>query len=209
MPQITKPSLLLALALMGSVAVLSVAGCGSSNEYSNYDTDRGKHPAGWVPEGHVFKALTMLDSCMQCHGSDLAGGISKVACAQCHQGHFTEIHPPEWDGFVYARHGAYVNQRGTSFCASAFCHGVALQGVPGSGPSCTSCHIDGPLAVHPWKNQAEDFATSPPQHAQYVFVHGGTTASCRNATCHGADLQGVLLSGPACSSCHFAHVFPQ
>ena len=209
MPQITKTSLALALAVLAFVGVLALGGCGDKNPQSVYDPDSGKHPAGWLPDGHLQAALAHLDNCTQCHGADLSGGMSKVACAQCHSGRFFQVHPPEWDSLAYARHPAYVRAHGAGFCDSAFCHGLGLTGgtVGGSGPSCSGCHIGGPEAVHPWANEAQDFAGNPPLHAQYVFVHGGT-ASCRNDTCHGAELQGVLLSGPACSACHFGKTFP-
>jgi LSD1 subclass zinc finger protein len=215
MPQITKSSLALALAVAGFFGVLSMAGCGDEAKQANYDAVRGNHPEHWLA-GHIPEALAHLDNCTQCHGQELSGGISKVSCSLCHavtlvnpanpaQG--IAIHPPEWDDLVYARHANYVEQRGTLTCASTFCHGVALNG--GLGPSCSSCHIGGPLHAHPvgWNTQ-QDFANnSPPLHGQYVLSKN-STASCRNAVCHGTQLQGVLLSGPACAACHPGTTFP-
>jgi hypothetical protein len=223
MPQIIKPSLVLALLLLAFLGLLTIAGCGDENSQSHYDPEQGRHPADWVPDGHVDQALQHLDTCATCHGSQfdsgqnaaLTGGISKVPCSECHTvGHTAtgnaSVHPLDWDGFVYARHADYVRQRGTAFCASTFCHGTNLQG--GNGPSCTACHIGDATHVHPWATEQQDLATTPsPLHAQYVFTHGDTTASCRNAVCHGTNLQGVLLSGPPCSACHGAAAsnFPQ
>ncbi|HJV37175.1 hypothetical protein [Geomonas sp.] len=213
MPQITKSSLALALALAGFFGVLSMAGCGDSAKLANYDAAKGAHTGDWALE-HQPQALAHLDNCTQCHGQDLAGGISKVSCAVCHSVQFVRpgvpaagiaIHPPDWDDLVYARHAPYVQQKGTIGCASTYCHGVALTG--GLGPSCSSCHIGGPLHVHPegW-NTTADLTSGSPLHSQYVLANG--TATCRNGVCHGAQLQGVPLSGPPCSLCHGGTVFP-
>jgi hypothetical protein len=233
MPQIMKSSLVLALLLLAFLGILTVAGCGDGNSQSHYDPDQGRHPADWLPSGHIQPALQHLDTCEDCHGSNVngqftslsSGGISKVACSQCHVlAHSAagnpSVHPLDWDNLVYVRHAAYVGwhgtNRGTTNCASTFCHGNNLEG--GGGPSCSSCHIGGPTQIHPWDispnhsiDQQIDLAATPvPLHGQFVFTHG-TTSTCRNAVCHGAQLQGVLLSGPACSICHGSAVanFPQ
>lgn len=198
MPSITKRSLALALSLLVSLGVFSLAGCGDGNRVSNYDPDVGKHPDGWLPGGHVFPAITHIDTCTQCHGTDFRGGISKVSCTACHMGGPLNIHPLEWSAhgaFGYALHGGFVKQHGAAGCNNIYCHGANLEGVPGSGPSCTSCHLGGPFYHHPieWKNQIT-------LHGGYVLQNG--TSGCRNATCHGGQLQGVFLSGPACNDCH-------
>src|SRR5690242_11154402 len=141
MSSITKTSM--ALALLAFVGVLSMAGCGDKNHLSNYNAATGEHPADWVSTTHFLVANQHLDNCTQCHGQDLSGGISKVACAECHvvtlvapgtiaQG--AAVHPADWDSLVYARHPAYVRTHGAGSCATSFCHGVTLAG--GQGPSC-------------------------------------------------------------------------
>jgi len=138
-----------------------------------------------------------LDTCTPCHGQDFTGGISKVSCTLCHLGGAFSVHPLEWEAhghFTYALHGGFVRLHGATGCANQFCHGTDLNGGS-SGPSCSSCHLGGPFQVHPadWQNQITI-------HGGYVQQHG--TSSCRNITCHGANLQGVFLSGPACNDCH-------
>lgn len=215
MPQVTtKTSLALTLALAGFFGVMSMAGCGDNAKLANYEAAKGEHPANWTVAGHQPQALSHLENCTQCHGQDLSGGISKVACADCHSVIFVTpgnpaqgiaIHPPDWDDVIYARHAPYVQANGTVNCSSTSCHGVALQG--GLGPSCSSCHIGGPLHVHPvgW-NTAADLSSGSPLHSQFVLANG--TATCRNDVCHGANLQGVPLSGPPCSLCHGSTTFP-
>lgn len=209
MSQIRKPSLMLGLLL--SLCVLTLAGCGDTNSQANLNTDSGKHPANWLPLAHSQAATANIESCTECHGSDFAGGISKVSCTECHLGDEQNVHPLSWGSFAYAQHPAYVAQNGTSKCANVYCHGADLTGVASSGPSCTSCHIGGVNAVHPW-TAFNDFSTGRlPRHGQYVLGGAGVsgTASCRNTVCHGANLQGVAASGPACSACHFGGVtFP-
>jgi hypothetical protein len=203
MSQITKTSLALALAMLVFLGVLSIAGCGDKNDQSHFDPDSGNHPADWLPAAHMAAAQAHLDTCTPCHGTDFNGGISKVACTQCHLGDQTHVHPLDWDlhgDLAYALHGPYVDLHGAAACSNAFCHGTNLQGVAGSGPSCSSCHLGGPLSPHPleWANEINI-------HGGYVLANGTSgppNQGCRNVTCHGADLQGVFLSGPACNQCH-------
>jgi len=48
------------------------------------------HPYGWLDRnaGQNFHGTIIqqqgVASCMPCHGQDMSGGISGVACAQCH-----------------------------------------------------------------------------------------------------------------------------
>jgi hypothetical protein len=172
-----------------------LAGCGDSNPQVTFDSLSGKHQNNWLPSGHTAEAKAHPESCADCHGSDFLGGVSKVACTQCHLGNPNSIHPVRWGNFAYALHGIYVRANGTSSCANIYCHGANLQGVAGSGPSCTQCHLGGPTSVHPaaWDNNIA-------LHKDYVGSNG--TTSCRNTVCHGANLQGVFLSGPACAACH-------
>ena len=82
MSQIRKAAVLGSLLLMGALLIVS---CGTSNSKSPFDADSGEHPAGWLPKGHADAAKADGGSaCMECHGSDLSGGISGVSCLSCH-----------------------------------------------------------------------------------------------------------------------------
>jgi hypothetical protein len=191
MSQIRTTSLALGMLLV--MVVVGLSGCGNSNSQSTFDAQSGQHPAGWVPTGHVVAAQVNILSCTECHSDDLTGGISRVPCTLCHLGNAFAIHPVQWGQYAYALHGPFATQNGTASCANVSCHGLNLEGA--TGPSCTSCHMGGTNSVHPLSWNADITL-----HAGYVSQNG--TNACRNVVCHGANLQGVFLSGPSCNACH-------
>ncbi len=99
----------------------------------------------------------------------------------------TQKHASDW---LPARHVGYAT---TDIASCRSCHGQDLLGGI-SGSTCTSCHIGGPISAHPATWVDLTF------HGPYVSQNGA--ASCRNIYCHGAELEGINLSGPACSTCH-------
>ena len=179
------------------VLLTFIGGC-SSSKNENSPFSGGSHPSGWLPAGHMTSARSNIDTCIECHGSDLGGGISRVSCTSCHLGSATSMHPLNWSDAIMTKHGAYVAANTTSGCATADCHGSSLTGVTGSGPSCTSCHIGSATSVHPvsWGTGTQIALN----HAPYVATNGN--ASCQNNYCHGSTLAGVAGSGPSCASCH-------
>lgn len=176
----------------------ALSGCGDENSKAVF-SPVGGHPSNWST-GHKASVKADTESCFECHGENLDGGISKVSCTACHLGSPGNVHPLQWGSYAYARHSRYVNEYGTSSCANAACHGTDLTGVPNSGPSCSSCHIGGPLNQHPAAWGPVNGNYNLKLHGQYGDANGLT--SCRNIVCHGANLEGVFLSGPACSDCH-------
>lgn len=190
----------LALGLLLSLFMFLLSGCGDKNPQADYNPQTGAHPASWLPGGHKTAAIDRLESCSECHGSDFTGGISKVACTQCHLGNEEQVHPLLWGQYAYALHGSYSKQNGNTTCANVNCHGANLTGVAESGPSCTSCHMGGLQLVHPTTEALWMDAANQGFHALYVGQNG--TASCRNVVCHGPSLKGVFLSGPSCNACH-------
>ncbi|KAA0889783.1 hypothetical protein [Oryzomonas rubra] len=187
-----------------ALVAFGLAGCGDSNSQSTFSADsHGAHVvATWLPGGHSAAATTNISACAECHGSDYAGGISKVACTQCHMGDQQHVHPLFWGDYTYSHHAVYVAESGIAACTNIYCHGKSLTGVTGSGPSCSSCHLGGPMQIHPasiavWKNVTSSNQSS---HGVYVLTNGITT--CANVVCHGANLEGVSGSGMSCQSCH-------
>jgi hypothetical protein len=197
--QVGETSLKLSLLLL--LCIFLLAGCGDGNSETETplvnqpQTTIQTHPAGWLPDGHATEAKANIETCTGCHGADLTGATTHVSCTQCHLGNPETIHPTMWGNFAYALHSGYVKQNGTSSCANVTCHGENLDGVQGSGPSCTQCHMGGIFSKHPveWNTNIE-------LHKDYVASNG--SFSCRVSVCHGADLQGVFLSGPSCGTCH-------
>ncbi len=198
MSQVRKTSLKPFLLLLLSFFLL--AGCGDYSSQTDTANEKplvvsGNHPAGWLPAGHAAEAKAKTQLCTGCHGTDLAGGTSNISCTQCHLGNPESVHPTQWGNFAYALHPVYVKLNGTSACANVTCHGANLDGVRGSGPSCTQCHMGGLNSKHPvaWNTNIE-------LHKDYIASNG--SSSCRVSVCHGADLKGVFLSGPSCGTCH-------
>ncbi|HIJ87163.1 MAG TPA: hypothetical protein HPP97_05680 [Desulfuromonadales bacterium] len=200
MSQVKPSHLFFTLAL-----ATALCGCGSKNDTAVFTSDYG-HPQGWNST-HKLSAKADLETCIQCHGENLNGGISQVSCTSCHLGGSAAIHPVQWGNYAYARHKGFVAVNGTSSCATISCHGTLLTGVSGSGPACaTACHIGGQSAKHPanWTVISSNVLQNPKGHANYVKANGYTSCAA-NGACHGADsnsLRGVFLSGPSCFSCH-------
>jgi len=183
--------------ILSAVLMLALGGCGDKNDKAVFTSDSG-HPSDWTLT-HKTSAKANLDSCVECHGENLDGGIAKSACTQCHPAtaEAISVHPFAWGNYVYARHSAYVTANGTASCATDVCHGTALGGVSGSGPACaTACHLGGISQKHPavW--------TQFSSHKNYLGTISNVSTSCKTATCHGTNGKGVFLSGPACDQCH-------
>lgn len=119
----------------------------------------------------------------QCHGTDLKGGLSGVACTQCHGGY---PHPDGWS--MPSAHGPSAVGTLKNNCAG--CHGEDWNGGK-SKVSCLSCHKGS--FPHPggW--------ATPEQHGAFVSKNG--TGKCATQ-CHGVQLDGGL-SGKSCKDgCH-------
>jgi len=136
--------LFVGITLLSAMALIS--GCGSTNDQAPFNADTQQHPASWLPAGHMTAAQPDAASCQECHGDDLGGGISKVSCTTCHLGGALSVHPATWEGdAILTSHGPYVVANSSHACENAYCHGADLNGVAGSGPSCSSgtavgCH---------------------------------------------------------------------
>jgi predicted CxxxxCH...CXXCH cytochrome family protein len=176
----------------------TIAGCSSPNRQSDFNPETGKHLSGWLPAGHMNAATANLSVCTECHGTNLDGGISKVSCMSCHLGSPTSVHPLNWVP-LFSTHGPYATANGTNACSNQYCHGTALSGVSGSGPSCTSCHsipYDPATVICGACHRIPPDGTQPPnnagRHAVHTAITGTTQPSC--AVCHnGSD--GVTGTG--------------
>lgn len=175
------------------VAAAALAGCGDRNDKAVFAPEGG-HLPGWLQD-HKTSAKADLETCTECHGEGLDGGISKVSCTTCHLGGTGNIHPTQWGAYAYARHMSYSTAQRTTTCATAACHGTGLAGGT-AGPACAACHLGGSYKKHP-----ADWTTLS-SHKNYLSTAPHTSTSCKTAACHGTDGKGVFLSGPACDQCH-------
>jgi len=171
------------------VALDGVGGAGPSCSLCHSWPYEGGHPEGWVPGGHAGPAEADITACQICHGQDLLGGSTGVACADCHLGSGPSIHPDDWAGDAFTHHRAYVMQNGTDRCSNMYCHGTDLGGVVGSGPSCSTCHTWPFAGAHP-----SDWVPSGHGPQAQANING-----CK--VCHGDDFSGGI-AGVACTDCH-------
>ena len=208
------------LLLLGAVAF--AAGCSTANTSggggtsANHILPNGTSAAGWTnPAGGSLHAITAtneyvsggaLDSCAECHGADLSGGIAKASCfdplsaSSCHHGTIAGWSDP-------ALHGAAAKRApgSSSFFACQICHGNDFSGG-GAGIACEDCHdVPAPHPSAPWLSGAGVTHTNTdpsntPVCAQCHFfgspnnpanlpptpAPAGTPPGCFNSTlCHG------------------------
>ena len=181
----------------------------------NHLLPSGASVPGWtVPTGGSLHASTAtneyvskgtLDSCTQCHGAGLFGGISSVSCygnpAGCHHGTIPGWATPQQHGA-----SAKVAPGDGSFFACQICHGRSFSGG-GSQVSCFTCHgVNAPHPPKPWLSGTSfthtttnplnasvcaqcHFPGSPNNPAGHPATPApaGTAPGCFNSTlCHGA-----------------------
>jgi predicted CxxxxCH...CXXCH cytochrome family protein len=177
------------LILLAAFAVAT--GCSTANTTSgggdvvvNHVNASGNSVPGWITPtgGSHANSATMnyianggSSSCTECHGSDLAGGISRVSCfgntAGCH-------HAPIPNWITAAVHGATAkNAPGSSgFASCQICHGNDFSGG-GAKVSCYTCHgVSAPHAPKPWLG----LSGSPDTHTD--TVEAGNAPVCYQ--CH-------------------------
>jgi predicted CxxxxCH...CXXCH cytochrome family protein len=205
------------------LALAALAACSGSNPSASPVVDgSGKHPANWVQQHWVAyrqanggsKAVSSGTACSECHGTDLAGGISKVSCfsasfngMSCHaNADHTLGHPSFWaDPTSNGFHGA----AGVTF------NGVAVQGsgVLASDASCGLCHATD-SNVFKVGSSPSCLSTDPKWgiscHASSPAVKSSGCSSCHGAPANGAARPNragshaahLALTGVTCATCH-------
>jgi predicted CxxxxCH...CXXCH cytochrome family protein len=179
------------------------------------------HPAGWYAPGtggdHTHTGRNPLTggcATADCHGTDLGGGRSGVACARCHDGATAQV-------FGCATcHGGAVDQTGappidthevsatTSVTVGA--HTSHVQATHGlSAPlDCGSCHVKPTSVGSP--GHIDGPTATVVLSASGTWDRGGAT--CASTYCHGNFTGGNLYNVPrwttvngtqaACGTCH-------
>jgi len=207
------------LLLLGAVAF--AAGCSTAQSpngagtNTNHILPSGSSVAGWMvaPAGGSHASTATLDyiagggssGCMECHGSDLTGGIARVSCfgnpAGCH-------HDPVANWAAPAVHGATAKQApgSSGFASCQICHARNFSGG-GAGIACADCHgVPAPHPARPWRGgtltHTNTNVSNAPVCAQCHFpgspnnpanhpatpAPAGTPPGCFNSTlCHGTD----------------------
>jgi predicted CxxxxCH...CXXCH cytochrome family protein len=196
--------------------------CHDQSQHTSGTLKLKAHPTEWMVQAnagfHAFSADLGLASCQGCHGRDLAGGVSGVGCATCHDRtqpdgtvlawakDCTMCHggtdsptgaPPRstWGQSAdLVRIGAHTKHAGGSALAPAF--------------DCELCHVkpaDAFAAGH------IDGATATVAFAGLSVKVGGTapawnraSATCSNTYCHGTATP-VWTGGATqgvCGTCH-------
>lgn len=165
---------------------ITILGCSNANDNAIILDQSGKHPAGWLVAvnggSHPAAYLSAPDKCVECHGSDLTGGISRVSCFSvdrngitCHaQGPVG--HPAGWS--APDAHGAHAKAApagsdGMAFCAN--CHGADYRGGGNSQKDCLRCHTTAP---HPagWPS------VGPITHTATGPNNASVCAGCHNSS---------------------------
>ncbi len=181
------------------IALMVFSGCGTPNDPVPFDSDAAQHTSDWVYAKHASVSQENIQSCKECHGEDLDGGIAGVACAECHvKGspltltNCTSCHGNPPNGNVYPNmslshpvHNALP--RVTNVCAS--CHSGAGSGM--------AKHYNGVVDVA--------FATSYNAKSGAAVLNADGT--CSKVSCHGGQTTplwafGIMDVDTQCTSCH-------
>lgn len=188
MPSIKPAHLLITAAL-----ALALGGCGDKNDRAV----SSEHPADWAAT-HKDTASANIESCVECHGENLDGGIANVSCLTCHpNGTLTSgcnsCHGAPPDGQTAPNrnlsHFAHSDVCGIT-CNT--CHNTFGYDTPGHG-TLTSAR----LSLDPtFKAKA---ATAAPTYSR----SSSGAVTCSNVSCHGGQttpVWGVAITN--CTSCH-------
>ncbi len=183
-----------------SAACSVLFACSNANNEAPTLGNINNHPDTWLT-GHRTAYRQKPDSCRECHGTDLKGGITKIGCStdSCHSGNHPPrdiIHPVPFKDTseLNKTHGAMA-KKDLIICQD--CHGET--GGAGSNPrfnlvfgslpvGCESsgCHAQKMAHPKPWKTHASSENQSN---------------AC--ALCHGANFEGSAANNaPSCKSCH-------
>lgn len=187
------------------VLAVAIANCSTANQDSplSFVDPSGNHPDGWVT-AHGSYAGSDGILCMDCHGDDLAGGITGVSCSadsfngqSCHSSG-PAFHPADWlDSSLTGNdwHGdAYDNGFLVNGLDCEDCHEPPALDDPVGG-KCIICHftISGGRSPGGWAHA--DTGTS---HAAFA----GSPEESVCIACH--DINISFGNQPYCHNCHGA-----
>lgn len=182
----------------------------------------GAHPAGALnPESEYFHGKYVIEdnfgNCKTCHGGNLTGAATQVACVQCHtagiqvhvSGILTPASPNYHAKFFHGNYaslisckschynetaGRYTGTETSPSCGDTDCHSSST----GRGPEgCSTCHSTA-RSMDPWKDLAGNTErTYPGVGAHKIHLTGGALGvkveDCY--TCHMELEEGVFSEG--------------
>ena len=178
-----KPSHVLFSALLA----LTLGGCGDKNSKAVFSPEGG-HPSEWMST-HKTSARTNIASCVECHGENFDGGVSKVSC----------MSPSAVSGFT-----CHATSPAASLTGCVSCHGISPSGPFGStAPNrqfahpkhtaltgCDTCHLNAGSgsAGHARANAAGGRSSATvASSASFPFVYNAN-GTCSNVSCHGGKV---------------------
>lgn len=135
------------------------------------------HPKDWMTT-HGQEFFSKKNECLACHGDQLDGGATGVACNMCH---LSPKHPEGWG----SQHGAPAMKDGLNQCFP--CHGDKLDGGKTS-VGCGTCHIN-PKHPDNWLGEhGSSFLTSKDQcqacHGRAAFGLSSKKSTSQCLSCH-------------------------
>jgi len=189
------------LFLIAAALAALVSNCSTVNPESSLSLvdASGNHPDGWLT-AHDSYAQPDGSLCMDCHGVDLAGGITGVSCSvssfggqSCH-GNGPAFHPADW---------LNKNASGDTWHADAFQSGLQVNGLEcvdchtppalddPAGGKCLVCHftLGGSRTPGGWTHGISDHSSWAGSPAETVCV-----------TCH--EVNNRFGNEPFCHNCH-------
>jgi predicted CxxxxCH...CXXCH cytochrome family protein len=202
MPSLKKRVIVGLLLIAGMILI---AGCGSSkkNDSAPFDADKGQHPENWLTSGHPAAAQADSSVCMECHGDDFSGGISRVACSSCHTNGnpLTVTNCASCHGKPPAGTAAPNRTGAHNTTTGHFAPAVVLQ------DSCNTCHNGAGTGTVNHYNGVVDIqflSTYSAKSGTAVFNADGT---CSKVSCHGGQTTpnwytGSINVATQCTSCH-------
>ncbi len=183
--------------------IFALGGCGSSEKNESlFEGDA--HPANWKVT-HKTAALQDPAACIECHGADYSGGVSKVACSSCHLNgspfvltNCTSCHASPPSGTAAPnRTGAHNTITGHFASQVSFPDGCSTcHNGAGSG---TLNHDTGTVSV-------AFLNTYNAKSGSAVYNADGT---CSQVSCHGGQTTPAWLTGTidVNTQCYLCHVY--
>jgi predicted CxxxxCH...CXXCH cytochrome family protein len=167
------------------------------------------HPSTWLDKDSEPFHGDVVDSlgtkvCEDCHGADLSGGISGVACSDCHS---LFPHPSGWANPNSPNfHGVYISEDNWSLSSCTGCHGADYEGGS-SGVSCTTCHAQtgGPEACNTCHGNFAGPVSNISNWAPPEDLEKETATTAKGVGAHQTHLNTMDLAAVnelGCTQCH-------